>query len=917
MACLFCGKEIGPIRLLRDSEFCSPKHRKDYKDRLQKVLVRVGESETMPAGIAPFQDPTRPQAGNAERSRAPFDFSTAGHRTEFPETWSLTIPETRGGTFADLSSSTFDASTSLAPRRMKPRALPYPDRRASTDFLALPSARLGGVALRSTEGESLSAPIALEQRVARGNSPAGGTFEAGPVAGLAGDVALPGFSLLVADCEEMAAVPEFLAPPELNTAWMPSLAAEPVACAVEPSSVAPLPVVTALHLPEALAAEEPLPLADFPTPPELCESWTHGPAPEPVVCTVEPTFSLTFVAVAVQSQSAALSAETVLPQPALHAEYLPGPAPAPVPSFGKPAEPCAALAAPKCALPDLVSLAVSQPWLPAGNPPWMQVPASEPVTRAVSPCAAVTPVAFAKGPIAVAGLVLEPVLDAMPAPSVDSPAEQASAVKTEQAPPRPAPLRTPKLVPVGAGRAAVARTSGVLTGVPSLRLPGSIPGVGTHTAVPTSPAQPQPPEPQANLFTVEYYCQRGPVTPLPNLHWTTRAVGLKMPRFALRPVFDRLEDQTPHKREQKIPAFAEIFSMPDAAAITRRKAARHAITAIAASITVAMALWFGASAGKFGKDLLNPDAAEKIAAATGVRSGIATALRTTELSTTALNTTAPEASPQPAPSAFHSPVAWVKAEAAKRAAVQMSDSFQNGMEAWGSKAQSMAPGWSHHPDGYVRPGELALFQPTLRFTDYRMEFFGQIENKSMSWVVRGKDPQNYYAMKFNVMVAGLRPVLSMVHYPVVGGVPGPKVEMPLSVMVHNDMPYHVAVDVKGGHYVASIEGQEVDEWTDDSLLAGGVGFFSEAGARARIYWMKVTKNDDWFGRVCGYLAGGTSAETGETAWLERPEIPMPAPERPTPAPSAAVWPVETAETWAGKPQRGRVALKGAIEKWSS
>ena len=208
-----------------------------------------------------------------------------------------------------------------------------------------------------------------------------------------------------------------------------------------------------------------------------------------------------------------------------------------------------------------------------------------------------------------------------------------------------------------------------------------------------------------------------------------------------------------------------------------------------------------------------------------------------------------------------------------------------------------------------------MFQPTLNFTDYRMEFFGQIENKSMSWVVRGKDTQNYYAMKFNVVEPGLRPVISMVHYAVVGGKAGRKVEMPLSVMVHNDTPYHVAVDVRGSHYVASIEGQQVDEWTDDSLVAGGVGFFSEAGARARIYWMKVSKNDDWLGHICGYLAGGTDTPS-DTAWLERPEIPAPAPERPLPPPTAAAV-VETAETWFGGAARGRASAKGGTEKWSS
>jgi len=184
--------------------------------------------------------------------------------------------------------------------------------------------------------------------------------------------------------------------------------------------------------------------------------------------------------------------------------------------------------------------------------------------------------------------------------------------------------------------------------------------------------------------------------------------------------------------------------------------------------------------------------------------------------------------------------------------------------------------------------------------------------------VRGKDTKNYYAMKFNVVEPGLRPVLSMIHYPVIDGKPGHKVETPLSAMVHNDTPYHVAVEVKGSHFTASIEGQEVDEWTDDSLLAGGVGFFSEAGARARIYWMKVSKNDDWFGRICGYLSGGADAQPTDTAWLERPLPQAPAPERPLPPPVAdALLTSEPGGTEFGKVQRGRTSFKGESEKWST
>jgi hypothetical protein len=204
------------------------------------------------------------------------------------------------------------------------------------------------------------------------------------------------------------------------------------------------------------------------------------------------------------------------------------------------------------------------------------------------------------------------------------------------------------------------------------------------------------------------------------------------------------------------------------------------------------------------------------------------------------------------------PLVRIRKAIANRAAVELTDSFHAGMEAWGN-ARQWAPGWSHHPDGYVNTGQLALFEPTLAFTDYRLEFFGQIETKSMGWVVRAQDKQNYYAMKFKVIDPGLRPVIAMVHYPVIGGRKGRSVEVPLDVMVHNNTPYHVSVSVKGHNIVTSIEGQEVDSFSDETLSAGGVGFFSETGERARLYWMKVAKNEDFWGRVCAYMSGSSAA----------------------------------------------------------
>jgi len=108
---------------------------------------------------------------------------------------------------------------------------------------------------------------------------------------------------------------------------------------------------------------------------------------------------------------------------------------------------------------------------------------------------------------------------------------------------------------------------------------------------------------------------------------------------------------------------------------------------------------------------------------------------------------------------------------------------------------------------------------------------------------------------------------------VVAGKKARPVETPLSIMMHNNEPYHIAVDVKGNKVITSIEGQEVDSWTDDALKMGGVGFFSEVGESARLYWMRVSKNQDWLGKVCAYLASGPGSNSADVWPGDFPQIP--------------------------------------------
>jgi hypothetical protein len=201
---------------------------------------------------------------------------------------------------------------------------------------------------------------------------------------------------------------------------------------------------------------------------------------------------------------------------------------------------------------------------------------------------------------------------------------------------------------------------------------------------------------------------------------------------------------------------------------------------------------------------------------------------------------------------------------ANRAASEVTDTFHSGMKSWGVTS-GYAPGWAPNPEGWVRVGALALLQPTASARDYRLEFLGQIDEKGMGWVVRARDARNFHAMKLKVLQDGPRMVLAMVHYEVVGGKQGPRVETPLSVMVHRNQAYQVDVDVTGNRVATLFDGQPVDAWIDGLNSAGGVGFFSDKGERARLYWVRVLRNQDLLGRVCARLARALGQGTAATA----------------------------------------------------
>ena len=379
--------------------------------------------------------------------------------------------------------------------------------------------------------------------------------------------------------------------------------------------------------------------------------------------------------------------------------------------------------------------------------------------------------------------------------------------------------------------------------------------------------------PRPGLVPVEFHTHSLRSGSVSRPEWKPTRPTLLPPKFRLGLVPEKLEDPNAQKAVRKEPEVVKILNMP---AAKRPPTVLMVFGRVAAGFLLVASLWFGLTNVRGNRQLALREVSESAPALSAANSA------------TPGKGSNGGASARPAAKGAG---AWVRQVIADRAALQVAENFR-GMEGWDIDAQTKPAGWSRHPDGYMQTGALALFRPTLKFNDYRMEFFGQIESKSIGWTVRATDAKNYHAMKLTVIEAGLRPFVALVQYNVVNGKSGHRTQTPLNVMVHNNRPLQFAVDVRGNRFVTSINGEEVDSFIDSTRAAGGVGFFSEAGERARLYWMRFTRNDDWLGHVCALLAEQTGA--GSAAELRSPQTPGGAPVPGLPGDSygatlSAVW----------------------------
>jgi hypothetical protein len=188
-----------------------------------------------------------------------------------------------------------------------------------------------------------------------------------------------------------------------------------------------------------------------------------------------------------------------------------------------------------------------------------------------------------------------------------------------------------------------------------------------------------------------------------------------------------------------------------------------------------------------------------------------------------------------------------------RAAIALDEDFRSGLDNWVSPGGSTTE-WTFDQSGFVQPGPLALYRPSVMLADYQLQFMGLVDKKAMSWVVRAADFENFYVVKLEIVKPGAIPTMGLTRYAVINGKAQDRHDVNIPLSARADTLYNIRMDVRGSNFNVEVQGQMADSWTESRLARGGVGFFTARGEASRVRWVQITHQYDMLGRLCAYLA---------------------------------------------------------------
>jgi hypothetical protein len=177
----------------------------------------------------------------------------------------------------------------------------------------------------------------------------------------------------------------------------------------------------------------------------------------------------------------------------------------------------------------------------------------------------------------------------------------------------------------------------------------------------------------------------------------------------------------------------------------------------------------------------------------------------------------------------------VAAVAAPAEVIRLEEHFGSGWGNWEGGTQD----WLVDVAG-VRTGSLALFLPTLELVDYELEFLARIDTKSLTWVVRATDLQEYMRCTLTAIPGG---ELEFSRAVVRAGATEDAVIAPVRIPGKPRAAMTVRTRVTGDTFAVTVDGKDMDTWQEDRLYCGGIGFMGASDDRARLYWVRISSTE--------------------------------------------------------------------------
>ncbi len=221
----------------------------------------------------------------------------------------------------------------------------------------------------------------------------------------------------------------------------------------------------------------------------------------------------------------------------------------------------------------------------------------------------------------------------------------------------------------------------------------------------------------------------------------------------------------------------------------------------------------------------------------------------------------PEVTAKPAASSFSAGMEKFQKNLKLRASVAFEEDFHSGLSQWSGR-RNWASSWGYDSTGLVRAGQMAIYKPSENLTDYYFEITTSLDRRSVGWIYRAKDLENYYASRLVVTRPGPVPTIALERYAVINGKATKVQQIAIPTSSRGDTIFTIAVQATGNTFTTYWQGQIVDSYSDDKLSSGGVGLYAPRGEESRIFRVSVTHNNDWFGRLCSMLAPTDTKTSG-------------------------------------------------------